>query len=56
MVRWKDNIRMDLKEIGVGVNNWMGSAQDKLYRRALLMCIESPDSTNHGVNDLSYTN
>jgi hypothetical protein len=50
MARWEYNIRMDLKEIEVGVNNWMGSAQDMLYRRALLMRIEPPDSTNHGEN------
>ena len=56
MARWEDNIRMDLNEIGVSVNNWMGSAQDKLYRRALLMHIELPDSINHGVVYLPYTN
>ena len=26
--RWKDNIRMDLKEIGINTRNWVGSAQD----------------------------
>ena len=26
--RWEDNIRMDLKEIGIKVRNWVDSAQD----------------------------
>ena len=26
--RWKDNIRMDLKEIGINKRNWVDSAQD----------------------------
>ena len=56
MTRWEDNIRMDPKQIGVGVNNWMGSVKDKVYMRALLMRIEPADSINHGVNYLSYTN
>jgi hypothetical protein len=29
--RWEDNIRMDLKEIGVNTRNWIGSAQDTDY-------------------------
>ena len=31
--RWEDNIRMDLEEIGINVENWVVSAQD---RRALV--------------------
>jgi len=28
--RWEDNIRMDLKEMGIiNMRNWVGSAQDK---------------------------
>ena len=27
--RWKDNIRMDLEEIGIKAGNWVNSAQDK---------------------------
>ena len=34
--RWKDNIRMDLKEIGFSTNNWVDSAQDRDYWRAVL--------------------
>ena len=34
--RWEDNIRMDLKEIGISARNWVDSAQDKDYWRALV--------------------
>jgi hypothetical protein len=34
--RWEDNIRMDLKEIGVITWNWVESAQDRDYWRVLL--------------------
>ena len=34
--RWEDNIRMDLKEIGINVGNWVDSAQDRNYWRALV--------------------
>ena len=34
--RWEDNIRMHLKEIGIGTRNWVNSAQDKDYWRALV--------------------
>ena len=34
--RWKDNIRMDLEEIGINVGNWVDSAQDRNYWRAFL--------------------
>ena len=27
--RWEDNIRMDLKEMGVNTRNWVNSALDK---------------------------
>ena len=27
--RWEDNIRMDLKEIGINTRNWVYSAQDR---------------------------
>ena len=33
--RWENNIKMDLKEIGVDVMNWMELAQDRGYWRAL---------------------
>ena len=34
--RWKDNIRMDLEEIGINADNWVDSAQDRDYWRALV--------------------
>ena len=34
--RWEDNIRMDLKEIGINTRNWVGSAQDRNYWRSLV--------------------
>ena len=34
--RWEDNIRMDLKEIGINVGNWVDSVQDRDYWRALV--------------------
>ena len=34
--RWKENIKMDLKEIGINAENWVDSAQDRDYWRALV--------------------
>ena len=34
--RWEDNIRMDLKEIGINTRNWDDLAQDRDYWRALV--------------------
>ena len=34
--RWEDNIRMDLKEIGINAGNWVDSAQNTDYWRALV--------------------
>ena len=34
--RWEDNIRMDLNEISINRKNWVDSAQDRNYWRALL--------------------
>ena len=34
--RWEDNIRMDLEEIGINAGNWIYSAQDMDYWRALV--------------------
>ena len=33
--RWEDNIRMDLREISINTRNWVDSAQDRNYWRAL---------------------
>ena len=29
--RWEENIRMDLKEIGINMRNWLDSARDRDY-------------------------
>ena len=34
--KWEDNIRMDLEEIGINAENWVDSAQDRNYWRALV--------------------
>ena len=34
--RWEDNIRMDFEEIGINAGNWVDSAQDMNYWRALV--------------------
>ena len=36
MRRLDDNIRMDLKEIGINTRNWIDSAQARDYWRALV--------------------
>ena len=34
--RWEDNIRMDLKEIGINTRNWVDTAEYRDYWRALV--------------------
>ena len=34
--RWEGNIRTDIKEMGINTRNWVDSAQDRHYWRALL--------------------
>ena len=34
--RWEENIRMDVKEIGINTRNWIDSVQDSDYWRALV--------------------
>ena len=34
--RWEDNIRMDIEQIGINAGNWVDSAQDRNYWRALM--------------------
>ena len=34
--RWEDNIRMDFEEIGINAGNWVDSARDRDYWRALV--------------------
>jgi hypothetical protein len=37
--RWEDNIKLDLREKGIDVSNWIRLAQDKVQRRALVHTI-----------------
>ena len=37
--RWEDNIRMDLKEMGISTMNWVDSAQDGDYWRTLVNAV-----------------
>ena len=54
MRRLEDNIRMDLKEIGINTKNLVDSAQDRDYWRALEKCgIEPPESIRHRASFLS---
>ena len=39
--RWEDNI-MDLEEIGINAGNWVDSAQDRNYWRALVNATLNP--------------
>jgi hypothetical protein len=34
--RWEDNIKMDLREIGIDVTNWIQLAQDRVQWRAFV--------------------
>jgi hypothetical protein len=34
--RWEDNIKMDLREIGIDVANWIRLAQDRIQWRAFV--------------------
>ena len=34
--RWEDSIRIDLEKIGINAGNWVDSAQDRNYWRALV--------------------
>jgi hypothetical protein len=34
--RWEDNIIMNIQEIGINAGNWVDSAQDRDYWRALV--------------------
>jgi hypothetical protein len=34
--RWKDNIKIDLREIGIDGRNWIQEAQDRVQWRAFV--------------------
>ena len=46
----EDNIRMDLKEISINTRNWVDSAQDKDYWRALVNAIQPSGPIRYGVS------
>ena len=48
--RWEDNVRMDLKEIGINTRNWVHSVQDSHHWRLCECVNESPGSISHGVS------
>ena len=37
--RWEDNIRIDLKEIGINTRTWVDSAHDRVYWRILVNAV-----------------
>ena len=39
--RWEDNIRMDLQEMGLGYEDWIGLAQDRDRWRALVCAVRN---------------
>jgi len=38
-LRWEDNIKMDLQEVGCGVMDWIKLAQDRDRWRALVSAV-----------------
>ena len=39
--RWEDNIRMDLQEVGLRYEDWIGLAQDRDRWRALVSTVRN---------------
>ena len=39
--RWEDNIRIDLQEVGLGYEDWIGLAQDRDRWRALVSAVRN---------------
>jgi hypothetical protein len=39
--RWEDNIKMDLREIGIDGTNWIQPAQDRVQWRAFVNTVRS---------------
>ena len=49
---WEENIKMDLKDLNVNTSNWVDSAQDRDYWRALgIAALNLRVSINHEVLD-----
>jgi hypothetical protein len=37
--RWEDNIKIDLREMGIDGANWVGLAQDRFWQRAFVRTV-----------------
>ena len=37
--KWEENIRMEIKEIGINTRNWVDTTQDRDYWRALVNAV-----------------
>ena len=53
--RWEDNIKMDLKEIGVNVRSWLDSIQDRDWWRGFLIVLFNL-RVPQGVRDRDWRN
>jgi hypothetical protein len=40
-LRWEDNVRMDLQEVGCGCEDWIGLAQDRDRWWALVIAVRN---------------
>ena len=40
-LRWEDNIRLDLQEVGLTCEDWIGLAQDRDRWRALVSAVRN---------------
>jgi hypothetical protein len=49
-LRWEDNIKMDLRGIGIDVANWIRLAQDRVQWRAFVTISFSNNILHHGVS------
>jgi hypothetical protein len=52
-LRWEDNIKMDLQEVGGSCGDWMELAQDRDRWRALHKCNDEPSVSKYAGNFLT---
>ena len=53
--RWEDNVRMDIKEIGINTMDWVDSALDMDHWRALVNWTSKlPGFISHGVSSVVF--
>ena len=55
MLRWEDNIRMALKEIGINTRNWVDSVQEGLLESPCKWDIEPPGFISNEVGRRSLS-